>query len=642
MDQLPEDVIIVLCSYLNPKSVVSLMLVNTSLHRLIKGSRKVIKKVLRDLSVESSENDEVETFKRFFEIRSDTVSKIPVTQRTYADIGQSSDKDYMCKRLNGTDDHCESHSLDKKGASTSDWLTVKASKNKRARQALDSLIRDGNYAFVFNDDFFVLVKSYDAVPGHNSSSGSQLDVFKHSQGLSKLLVRTHLSYFVESQDMCIIDGYLFVLPLQYHQESQPILLRVYDLEKRCGKFDIFTFDLHKHFDDDSINRNLPFVRKESGENRIYHVPSYELHTNYIVVVVPIGREWRIFVFKMTQYPEQDASSKRRKQEPKFSLVKDQMLPNASIEHVGQLFTADSKPPVLLLNFFGKPLNLIEPIDQSATNFTRPFFVIVKFLPKLSIETFENEGFLMGERYDLNNSIEELQHYLSCATNHGLAYYDQKNLIDIKSNPARPVAVFLLASDRLIVCSGVQQIATVSPICESTSYNPSDWHMSEVLVHGRKVIVSQLRTGPKKQTYINCFDLDGLQKLWAIVPTILGGRLFLYCDMDLLWISVADSCSIMSLETGKIIRSLDFVPYKRWSKEITSSCVDTSPYSQTGQSVWAISRLTDGRVIIVHDIERFAPVLFESCLTFWIIQTVLQKKNTSSFAKICKLKILKKI
>ena len=50
-------------------------------------------------------------------------------------------------------------------------------------------------------------------------------------------------------------------------------------------------------------------------------------------------------------------------------------------------------------------------------------------------------------------------------------------------------------------------------------------------------------------------------------------------------------------------------YKRTFDELISSEADTSPYAQTGISVWDIAAFKD-TVLITHDIERFSPLIFD--------------------------------
>ena len=88
-----------------------------------------------------------------------------------------------------------------------------------------------------------------------------------------------------------------------------------------------------------------------------------------------------------------------------------------------------------------------------------------------------------------------------------------------------------------------------------------------------------------------------------------------------------------LEDGRVLNTIHYYKYKRLSSEIDkgeghstnlklsvdimSGAPDTSPYAQTGVSVWDVRRLrpqrgvTDQaleRLLVIHDIERLNPVI----------------------------------
>ena len=89
------------------------------------------------------------------------------------------------------------------------------------------------------------------------------------------------------------------------------------------------------------------------------------------------------------------------------------------------------------------------------------------------------------------------------------------------------------------------------------------------------------------------------------------RLYLYASHGLVWLSSAKGCWIVNQETGhEIGPGLIYPNYERHLPELDILNEDTSPYAQTGFSIWDI-KCVENRVLIVHDIERCAPVVFDA-------------------------------
>ena len=98
-------------------------------------------------------------------------------------------------------------------------------------------------------------------------------------------------------------------------------------------------------------------------------------------------------------------------------------------------------------------------------------------------------------------------------------------------------------------------------------------------------------------------------------------------------SNAHKATVHRLEDGRVLNTIHYYKYKRLSSEIDkgeghstnlklsvdiiSGAPDTSPYAQTGVSVWDVRRLrpqrgvTDQaleRLLVIHDMERLNPVI----------------------------------
>ena len=197
--------------------------------------------------------------------------------------------------------------------------------------------------------------------------------------------------------------------------------------------------------------------------------------------------------------------------------------------------------------------------------------------------------------------------------------------------AQPVAL-VLDLDLLRVIS--LSTDSAKSICESTRlsdfskrhFRSEDWYKSELQVHDKIAIVSQARCQRQEEnlyhgydnTEIMCINWETQQLIWTIEPsTILRGldRIFLYLNFGLLWISTSTKCGLVSLENGRLLKVMNYQNYKRAFDELISSEADTSPYAQTGISVWDIAAFKD-TVLITHDIERFSPLIFDVVFLKW--------------------------
>ena len=71
------------------------------------------------------------------------------------------------------------------------------------------------------------------------------------------------------------------------------------------------------------------------------------------------------------------------------------------------------------------------------------------------------------------------------------------------------------------------------------------------------------------------------------------------------------CWLVDQDSGcQVGPSLFYPNYERHLPELDVLNEDTSPYAQTGFSIWDI-KCVQNRILIVHDIERCAPVIFDA-------------------------------
>ena len=104
------------------------------------------------------------------------------------------------------------------------------------------------------------------------------------------------------------------------------------------------------------------------------------------------------------------------------------------------------------------------------------------------------------------------------------------------------------------------------------------------------------------------------------------RLYLSPMFGHILISDARKVVVYSLSSGRVLNTIHYHKYKRLSKELDrgrltltrthtelqvrySASADTSPYAQTGVSIWDLRWMRLGErnvLVVVHDIERINP------------------------------------
>ena len=87
------------------------------------------------------------------------------------------------------------------------------------------------------------------------------------------------------------------------------------------------------------------------------------------------------------------------------------------------------------------------------------------------------------------------------------------------------------------------------------------------------------------------------------------RLYLYASHGLVYLSDAEGCVLLDQESGLVKGHTKYPYYQRLLPELDSLSEDTSPYAQTGYSIWSI-RMYSKFLTVVHDIERCSPVIVD--------------------------------
>ena len=141
------------------------------------------------------------------------------------------------------------------------------------------------------------------------------------------------------------------------------------------------------------------------------------------------------------------------------------------------------------------------------------------------------------------------------------------------------------------------------------------------------MIHQIRGGSSQ---ILLVDLLTLNLVWTLKPSELTSlnhddRYYLHCDFDLVWLSDSKGVIFLSLTSGKQIGNLVYPSFEKVIPEICWLDEDSSPYAQTGNSVWEIGSYIATKcirnqkqqqpfIVIVHDIERCNPVAADILVT----------------------------
>lgn len=211
--------------------------------------------------------------------------------------------------------------------------------------------------------------------------------------------------------------------------------------------------------------------------------------------------------------------------------------------------------------------------------------------------------------------------------------------------ATPVSIIVDNDDLMVVPLAGSTSTPVSTISIS-KYHTSKWEhncLRDLLVHDKLAIVSQKRSvrkpnkeGIYKQTkmvFTTCFNWQTGQCLWVTCPhfqiswNIWSGPCKFLTQGTLLMAS-KKAFHVVSLATGKVLRTVQYQPFKRCFKELKNDFdrsereeisipgfedrFQWTPWTgySAGTGPWQIARLKNNKILVVHDMERFTPIVFD--------------------------------
>ena len=403
----------------------------------------------------------------------------------------------------------------------------------------------------------------------------------------------HLPYEVMGQDLLLNDGLLFLMPLPSKKtKNEKLVLLVLDLRQGQG---------HGYEEKGrfywSKGRRPPNVYKESGERRLY------AYGDRIVQILP-SDVWTLLVYSIS----------------KMQLVQSIEMPWADPEVIGQLFCADQQGPQLVLAFFGEKQHDDNTYPAKVVTFVIDEADDAAELLEVSVPSVRKS------RFDLDQPVSHIQLFLCAATDYQIdlqrlqLYHHAgkpfarrgSNHSRSKSGPRQPLVIFLFPDGNLTSNGTYQNL--VFPLGSGTKYKilPEFWSQNELVVKDTRIFVMHVIPSIGRLVYATNLNFELLWKLELdhyFGDPSCEQRLFLFASHGCAWLSSATRVLLFDQEKGYSRGHFTFAAITRKLPELESISENTSPYAQTGFSIWQVF-VSGNILLIVHDIERCSPVIVD--------------------------------
>lgn len=447
-------------------------------------------------------------------------------------------------------------------------------------------IVDSTFAVDRNTHAFVLIHSLN---GNQFSSVSTC----RTDGQSN---HFHLPFEVMGQDLLLHQNLLFIMPLQGRKsKNQGLILLVFDIDSgsQVGSQNWA-----------AEARKAPLVFKECGEKRLY------AYKNTLLQILPLATFWTILIYNFHQ---EDA-------EFQLELVKSCELSWADPYVIGQLFSADQQGPNVVLAFFAD--------KQGVSSYSGKLVTFNLSLDTDSITPHVMIPEMVGTvRFDLDLPVNQIQLVLAATSEYNIQVYDdsmhkehqgsccscRKSFTHYTSKSASavvPLVVILFPDGKLKTNCGAEEHKPLKDF----EIDPLYWHHNELIVKDKRVLVMHKLPAVGRLVYATNLHLDLLWKLpldshFPLLSQMQNQRLYLYASHGLVWLSSAHGCFLLDQENGREFSYISYPKYNRILPELESLDENTSPYAQTGFSIWDMS-VVKNQILITHDIERCAPVVHD--------------------------------
>ena len=241
--------------------------------------------------------------------------------------------------------------------------------------------------------------------------------------------------------------------------------------------------------------------------RLHHIPpsSSAGGPYFVVTVLPLPK-WKVQVYKVwNEESPKVPGIKRKKTHPRIQLWQEEEISEASVDWVGQLFSVGLQDNVLLLNFFGR---------KSAPNSSHhdAFVLVCKFFGmavdgecQIGCPIYLDLG--QGPvSFNIDHSVPDMMLYLMSATSYhtssaqaNAGYIRNCDGGHASNSPVvSPVAIVLDKDEVQVLSLSDTKSELLSTIQLSTvgryqsTFDPQDWHKSELHVNGTIALVCQNR------------------------------------------------------------------------------------------------------------------------------------------------------
>lgn len=442
-------------------------------------------------------------------------------------------------------------------------------------------ITHSTFALAYDENRFVLM---------HSLNGRQSCIMTIWNSESELVSSNTYPFEVMGQDLLLHSNYLFVQPLMKAKNIQNkakkyenVILLVLDplnggIEK--AKFQWET------------PRMPPDVYKESGEARLYA----SAEGQRVLQVFP-SWPWTLFLYQWTTTAPD-----------KLNLVKMWPLEWIKAPTIGQLFCSDQQGTHLVLAFFASKNENIHTTKVVTLDFDAGNLQDVPMLDKYEV--------------DLSQPVSEIQLFLTATTDYKInkqgKIFHRRSHFNEQNNDFQPLVIILYPDGNLKTNQNTNQDNSnfsqrSGRHCPPFDVLPNFWQFNELFVKDNRIFV--MHQIPQIGRIVYATNLN-LEHLWNFkldqqgIPWHPKQRLYLYASHGLVWLSDAKGCVLLNQESGLVKGQLKYPHYQRILPELDSLTEDTSPYAQTGYSIWSIRMFNSRSLTVVHDIERCSPTIVD--------------------------------
>jgi len=674
VDSLPEEVVIYICQYLPAESVVALSITNWRLWSVITECAGLVKRLCRELDSSDKQGllsmicdrqdllqGELKTTRAYLDFtagwwhyRAELIDPDP---------RESVDSDDESTTFTQQCTDIEAVTEEKPCMSFNWWpddhLSLMANCHK-------SQVEEGAFSYDFNSRFMVLVHSmwFRKVPQSKVLIWDLLDASLKS-------AFSFLSY-VDAQDVVLVDNLLWVCPQKQPEGEHRTIIRVYNVASDQHE-EVFKYTLGPdryrkrptHHKDPGARRVYHIPSTQSGRPDMVVVvlplPVWTI-LRFKVEKLDVGGQHKIQLIDERRINE--ANNELRAQ-PFSSSSTDNIL---MLSFFGPAIPEDLFHPedgpylyetfVIVCKFNemarGGDVEISGPIHADTRGETPDkIFEETESLRNLPMT-------LQATNYNLRPLSNTFCHNTEESEGHPVAVkLDEDGNLAILALSGQPCQCF--TCKQLYVAHFhdwyTSEVASTIALSQFQRAKLDPNWPGSLLVHDQLAIVSQTRMVRLKikrkeqgrkttelkrrnitkhrfvsRTFVTCVNWQTGKCLWVISPYRLQSSkspdaTVMKVSLGTLWLGTSTDFRMVSLATGKVLKKFKYLPSKRWYPEIPQICEEDKmliergwkeeddakepiPFVQSRPGIYNLRRLNTNKVLVVHDFERFTPLVFD--------------------------------